>query len=117
MKLMNSIYKKYAQEYIDLGMKLGYFNYNQSNEILSKIMNLEVSIDTTLPGDAYCNGNTLVINPNRTNNSENLSLVLFHEFTHINNSIHKDLFGGNSLIKKLKEKASSFMDTNYYHGF
>lgn len=117
MKLVNSIYKTYAQEYIDLGMRLGYFNYNQAKEILSKILNLDVSTDTTLPGDAYCNKNTLVINPKRTNNNEKLSLVLFHEFTHINSSIHKDLFGGNSLIKRLKEKASSFMDTNYYHGF
>lgn len=116
MKLINSIYKTYAQEYIDLGIRLGYFNYNQSKEILNKLLNLDVSEDSTIPGDAYCRNNSLVINPLRANTDEKRSLVLFHEFTHLNSSIHKDLFGGINLIKKLKEKSSSFMDTSYSHG-
>lgn len=115
MKLFNSIYKNYVQEYVDLGMKLGFFNYNKSKEILNFLLNLDVSTDSSLPGDAYCSNNNLIINPLRTSNSEKLSMALFHEFTHLTSSIHKDMYSNNSLIKKLKANSSSLIDTNYSH--
>lgn len=119
MKLLNSNYKKYAQEYITYGMKLGFFNHIQAQEISEKISNLNIIEDSTLPGDAkvVTSENTLYINPNRCANNEYLSLVLFHEFTHLNSSIHNDIYSEKSFIKSLKSNASLIMDGNTHYDY
>ena len=119
MKLSDSYYKKYAQEYINYGKNLGFFNYIQAQEISKEISNLNVVENSTLPGDAMINTaeNTLYINPNRCVNEEKLSLVLFHEFTHLNSSMHKDIHSEKSFIKSLKSNANSIMEGNTHYDY
>ena len=119
MKLYNSEFKKYAEEYLSLGLRMGYFDYAMAEEFRNKLFNLNVKIDNSLPGDAYCEKNNLTIN-NRIfrTGEEYKSLTLFHEFTHQCSNLHNDLYAGDkSLISKLKENAHIYTNTDYNHSF
>lgn len=120
MKLYNSEYRKYVDEYLSLGLKIGYFDYSQISEFRDKLYNIDVTIDNTIPGDAFFGENGLIINKNRMLNSgeEYESLTFFHEFTHKCSNLHDDLFnkGDKGLIKRLSNNANMFTNTDYNYG-
>lgn len=121
MKLYNSEYRKYVEEYISLGLQIGYFDYTKIQEFRDKLYNIDITIDNSIPGDAYFGENGLIINKNRMFKSgeEYESLTFFHEFTHMCSNLHDDLFNkrDKGLINKLSNNANKFTNTDYNYGY
>lgn len=92
---------KKINEYIELGIRLGLFDYSNLEEIKSKLKNISIVKDYSLTGDAEaiieCGRNIIKINPSRYVGKEYYFLdeVLFHEFTHFTNELHNDLYSSN----------------------
>lgn len=114
---INNRFEKYIEEYISFGKRMGYFNNDQALEFSKKLSNIDFKIDNSIDGDAVTRGNEIIINEKRLKSEEKMSLILFHEFTHICNSLHQDIFkdDSKSLIKKLRNNAGSYTNTNYLH--
>ena len=111
--------KKFAIEYVTLGLELGYFNNDNFQKVYNKLLNYDIEIDNNLSGDAFTDTNRkkIIINENKMkSNNENFSLVLFHKFTHINSAIHKDIFTKNGYLAKIRENVKYFCGTDIYNG-
>lgn len=114
--------KKYCDEFIEYGKRIGYFSIDQGKEFREKIMSFRSIEDYNIDGDAVVNtdNKTIKCNPLRIKDEKNLSLVLFHEFTHICSDIHKEMYLSDGLWKKMRDnievftgdKRKSFKDIN-----
>lgn len=118
----NKKIEKYILEYIKYGLELGLFNSTQASLFKTKLINLKVFIDSNLAGDAKVQDNNLYINSSLFNNERKLSLVLFHEFSHTCNSIHKELFNKNypnkfDIFKNYVENNFSSSVSSYSYGY
>lgn len=105
-----------VEEYFRYGVSLGFFNREKVKLFYNQLLNLNVTYDSSLPGDAKITGNSLLINNQRTfKDEQNASLILFHEFTHYCSNIHKDIHDQNGYFNKLRNNIHSFMSTNFFY--
>ena len=113
--------RNYVDEYIKLGIQLEFFNPNQARKFHNNLLNKEFEYDTSLPGDAFTEGDSqkIIINPNRTFSSDKkASLILFHEFTHCCSNLHQDLYSKDfSLLNNFKKNMDKRKNTIYQHNY
>lgn len=85
--------KKYCNEYIEYGKRLGFFSPIQEEKFRKEIMSYTMKEDSYLEGDAYvgARNKTIKYNPTRCRDEQFLSQIMFNEFTHICSNIHKQL--------------------------
>ena len=103
---------KYIQEYISLGIKVGLFNDNNLDRVVSRLERVRFSSNNYLSGDAHSNpirdqnnlrksyGIDVQINEKKTKNSGKYYFedeVVFHELTHCINGIYENWFENLSL--------------------
>ena len=80
-------------EYIELGKRIGLIDYTNEGLVRSRLCNIELVEDKTLPGEAqviqHGNKRILIVNPSRLAFKPDwyIDEVFFHEFTHAANEI------------------------------